>query len=77
MEPRSATRTEFEAGALTPGTSSHASDFGDAESAKFILPIQGARVITVPLPAKVAEDRVSVEADTSSGSQALDWVHIA
>jgi hypothetical protein len=78
MEPKSPTRIEgLETGALTPGRSSHTSDFGDADSAKFILPIQGARVITMPLPAKVTEGRLSGEANTNSGSQGLNWIHTA
>jgi hypothetical protein len=77
MEPKSPTRTEhLEAGASTP-RSSHTSDFGDADSAKFILPIQGARVIAMPLPAKVTEGRLSGEASTSSASHALNWIHTA
>jgi hypothetical protein len=78
VEPKSPTRTEYlDAGASTPRRSSHTSDFGDADSAKFILPIQGARVITRPLRAKVTESRVSGEANTSSGSQTLNWIHTA
>jgi hypothetical protein len=78
MEPKSPTRTEaLEAGASTPRRSSHNSDFGDDDSAKFILPIQGARVITMPLPAKMSDGRVSGEANTSSGSQTLSWIHTA